>query len=188
MRVAQYGTIAGCAQLQFGDGPVGQANPFEGQTTKKYVSDRLDIKLDLPVIANKDYDPRYTNYDCETSHLQAYVDIDLDRDVLLERNIKKFSFEANELELGNYDIDLNKDRLIFKSKPLEDTEETWLTLWFFPRGTLKLYVPEAKSDMNVVQEIRDFAVAKGWFRWKMCGKNIHSLILQMIMPTLSTQK
>jgi len=161
MRLSKLGTVAGCAHLQRSMGPVGEISDNDDKTTIKYISNRMEVMLDVPVIANSDGEPRYTDYDCETSHLESYVDIALDRDNLLKRNVTQFAFKLPTFDLGKYDIDLSNDRLVFKSKYAEEVPETWLTLWFFPKATVKLYVPEAKSDMNVIDEIRDFGIAHG---------------------------
>ncbi len=161
LRVSQYGTVAGCAHLQYGKAPRGQRNPIKGKTTVKYVGNGMNVMLDIPITANSDGEPRYTNHDCKTSHLESYIELELDRDELIERNIAKFSFKTQDSDLGEYDIDLSKNRIILKSKNVKGGTESWLTLWFFPKGTIKLYVPEARSDMNVIQKIRDFGVTQG---------------------------
>ncbi len=161
LRLSQYGTVAGCTHLQRGGGYISATGQSMDNTTIKYISDRMEAMLDVPVIALNDGKPRYTNYDCKASNLESYVNIDLNRDRLINKNIKKFAFKTPSIDLGTYDVDIRKDRLIFKSKFANEVPEAWLTLWFFPKDTIKLYVPGAKSDHNIINEIRDFGIAHG---------------------------
>jgi len=160
MRLSKFSTISGCAQLQRGEGPLGEDNPNINETTKKYVSDRLEIMLDMPDLALKDSEPRYTNHDCDMGHLEAYANVLIDRDALIKRNIKKIAVKTPDIDFGVKDIEISKERLTLKSKN-EGMRETWLTLWFFPKDSIKLYVPGASSNMSVLKEIRDFGLAHG---------------------------
>ncbi len=161
LRLSLMGTVSGCAHLQRGFAPVGSNVGNTNGTTSKYVSNRLEIMMDVPAMANSDGGPRYSTHDCETSHLESYVDIPLNRDKLRNKNISQFVFRIPSVDLGAYDFDLNEDRIIFKSKYAEDVPEVWITLWFFPQNTIKLYVPSASSNINVIKEIRDFGLAHG---------------------------
>lgn len=161
LRLSKYGALSGCVHLQRGEGPVGTTNLSVDHTTVKYVSDRLEIMLDMPVAALSDSEPRYANHDCETSHIEVFADIPLNRDILINKNIKKFAIKLPTIDFGINDIDITKDRLIFKSNFAGQAPESWATLWFFPENTIKLYVPGANSDMNVIKEIRDFGIAHG---------------------------
>ncbi len=163
IRLSHFGTVEGCAHLQRGFGSVGSKMKNINRTGVRYVGNHMEFMLDVPMIANNDGEPRYTNYDCKSSSLEAYVDLPLNRDTIIKRKITQLIFKTPYLDLGTYDIDISKDRIIFKSKLSNNNPEDWLTLWFFPKNTIKLYVPEASSTMNVIQEIRDFGLAHGLF-------------------------
>jgi hypothetical protein len=160
LRLSNFGAVSGCAQLQRGEGPTGAVNLNKDNTTIKYISDRMEVTLDVPELALKDYDPRYTNYDCEGSHLIVYADVHLDRDSLINKNIMKFAVKTPDVDFGVKDVDITKDRLILKSKN-HNMPESWLTLWFFPKNTIKLNVSGVNSDINLIKEIRDFGIAHG---------------------------
>ncbi|MCK5374642.1 MAG: hypothetical protein KAJ40_05105 [Alphaproteobacteria bacterium] len=157
MRIAQYGVVSGCIHLQKDDFTLEK----ESTVKTKYLGERMEFVLDMPVIALNDGEPRYSNYDCETSHLESYIDVRLDRDELLQKGIRKFSYKTSDYDFGSYEIDLTKERLIFKGKNATGVGELWRTLWFFPKESLKLYVSGAKADLDLVQEIRDFGLARG---------------------------
>lgn len=148
--------------MQHGEAPLGyEARATSTRSQVKYIGPRMEVMLDVPMVANNDGKPRYSEHDCEISHLESYVDLRFDRDQLIKKNIKEFVFKIPEADLGKYEVDISKERLIFKSKISEEISEEWLTLWFFPRGTIKLYTPDAKQGMDVISKIRNFGKENG---------------------------
>ncbi|MFP4387272.1 MAG: hypothetical protein ACLFP8_04480 [Alphaproteobacteria bacterium] len=161
MRISHIGDVAGCIHLQGKTYPGAHGKRVAKPGSKissadiEYVGHNLFIELTMPTIAMSDGQPRYTNYDCEVSHATSYVDIPLNRDELIEKNIKKLMFKTTRMDLGQYEIDINKDRLIFKGIGGQTLGKVWQTLWFFPRNTVKLYAPGATSR-DVTRQIYNF--------------------------------
>lgn len=162
MRLSQCGVVAGCGQSEDDTSPKDQKRfHFKDGVATKFMSGRLEVIMSMPKTFNDDEDPRYSNYDCEVKNSENYVDIKLDRDELIKKKIKKIAFKTTLIDLGNYEIDTNKDRLIFKAKRFDGSEGKWIKLWFFPKNTISLTVPGSKTGQNLKIDIRDYGLAHG---------------------------
>lgn len=163
MRLSKRGAVSGCAHAQEQKPDPKKIRPWkelrdgENNVGIKYIGKHARFMLLMPEITNADEEPRYTNYDCDTNYMDAYVDVPLDRDTLLKKGIKEFNFKTPDLDFGSYEIEVNKEALTFKGTNKRATQTAWLTLWFFPKDTIKLHVPGAKTGGNVLQKLHAFA-------------------------------
>lgn len=117
-------------------------------------------------------------YNCDLHPKNPTADIILDRDDLTAKGIKflrlKISHPGDKVGMtaDTYDIDINKQRIRLKpDKLMQRTTlrfnpyqlsniRTPLTHWFYPEGTVILYVPGAK-DPNIADQVISMAKAKG---------------------------
>ncbi len=144
MRLASYGTVSGCGTMT------------KARVDTEQINDRLDIEVRDAEVKVKKRSPRYTNYDCENKQLEAYFDIELDRDELIENGVKKIALESIRYgEFTTSEIDVTHDRIVLKNK--NEGGEYIITFWFFPFNTLILHTPNAKQGQDVQDLIRDFA-------------------------------
>ncbi len=148
LRLASYGEVAGCASMT------------EPELETQMVSGRLKLKVtDSEVILN-DEDPRYSPYDCETKNNRSFFDVELDRDELISKKIKKVKLKSEEYgDFIEADIDINEDRIEFITKSSAGSH--MVTFWFFPDNAVVLTAPQAKSNQDVKALIRDFGIAQG---------------------------
>lgn len=162
MRLSQFGVVGGCGRSEDTTSPkdLKKFNLEDGVSTK-FMTGRLEIVMSMPETFNSDDKPRYTSYDCETKNSENYVDIKLDRDELIKKKVKAFGFKTTLMDLGSYDIEINKDRLIFKAKRFDGSGEEWQELWFFPKNTVALSIPGAKTGQDLKMDIRDYGRAHG---------------------------
>ncbi len=161
MRLHYKGVVAGCAHMDDITSEEEQEKyNFKNGISTKITNGTLKVLISQPVINDSDENPRYTSYDCDIKHNESYVDLEVDRDMLIRKKIKKMGFKnIKTADFGNFEIDVNKDRFIIKT-PTEHGE-TWQTLWFFPKNTIMLIAPRAKADVNVLEQLKDFGVKRG---------------------------
>lgn len=148
LRLSSYGVISGCAYMR--------SSNLEQEVMSdyiKFVVKNSRIKLDTKK-------PRYTNYDCEVRQNEAYIDIELDRDELIEHGIKKLTLETDKgLEFVPAEIDINKYRLEYR---INGPQYTYLrTFWFFPKNTVILMAPSAKQGQDVHELLNEFGKSNG---------------------------
>ena len=161
LRLFYYNTVAGCAHMEDLTKEEDQEkyNFVDGIATK-IVSGIFEVIISQPSLIDSDDHPRYTNYDCETKHNDSYVDLKLDRDFLIRKKIKKMGFKnIHTADFGDFDIDINEQRFILKTPSQEG--EIWYKLWFFPKNTVVLMVPQAKLGVDVKSDLKDFAMERG---------------------------
>jgi len=134
----------------------------------KFTDIFLNITIDDYTVDLRDA-PRNPHYECEQTYQIPQAEIILSRDELAAKNTQQIHFETGT-PYENFDIELleYKVRLIpsapsqiYKALKLSHVVNT-LTHWFYPEGTIILYLPEASSDNKKLEEaIADVAEKHG---------------------------
>jgi hypothetical protein len=111
---------------------------------------------------------RYAHYQCNQNSHSASADITLNRDELLENNIKTLTFQSGSGAMDTYEVELSGNRLSlipktsYSFKPFEgSTKADPLTYYFYPDNIVVLYVPGADKKADLSKEIISLAQAKG---------------------------
>ncbi len=161
MRLYYKGVVAGCAHMDDVTSEKDQEKyNFENGISTKVTNNVLKVIISQPAIADSNENPRYSDYDCDIKHNESYVDLEVDRDMLIKKKIKKMGFNNIKTgDFGDFEIDVNKDRFIIKTP--SENGELWQTLWFFPKNSIVLIAPKAKSDINVLEQLKEFGVKRG---------------------------
>ena len=161
MRLSYEGTVAGCAHMEDMTKEKDQERyNFKDGVSMNLTAGILEILISQPVLVDSDEEPRYTSYDCDIKHNDSYVDVKLNRNYLIKKKIEKIGFKnVKTADFGDFDIDVNKHRLILKTPSRKG--EVWYTLWFFPKNSVVLIAPKAKSGLDVKEQIKEFAVSRG---------------------------
>ncbi len=148
MRLASYGEVSGCAHMS------------KARVEQEKINDTIKINAkDSEIRINKKA-PRYTPYDCEVKKLESFLDVELDRNELIENNIKHIALESKKYgEFNTMDVDVNRQRIELSNKHQYGTFIT--TFWFFPRNSVILHTPSAKSDHNTTDLLRKFGEDNG---------------------------
>ena len=148
MRLSSFGQLSGCASM---------TKPIvETKSTAQAIAVEVvdsEIKLD-----NKK--PRYTNYDCKIKQNRSFFDVVLDRDELIENNIKEIKLTS--VEYGDFttsEIDVNEERFILKVKTYYG--DLFIKYFFFPKNTVILSTPFAKSGQSSVELLKEYARLQG---------------------------
>lgn len=163
MRFQAVGVVAGCATMK--KGHLSKADKEQYKNIKDgaqvdYLGKKVRVAILDTQLKISDKDPRYGNHDCTKSHNISYVDIDFDRDDLIKKGTNKLELKSVKYgNFGEHELDVNKDRLIFKVKTSEG--EYWPTFWFFPSNSITLYATGAKQGENVTELIREFGISHG---------------------------
>ncbi|MDH5723671.1 MAG: hypothetical protein OEY94_10175 [Alphaproteobacteria bacterium] len=145
LRIINPGELTGCADLTSSHG--------KGKT----LSDLLKVDVrDSRVIVRKKQ-PRYSPYDCELKRHSAFVDVQLNRDSLIQAGVKKLSIESQKF--GKYqtvDMKITKEKI-----EIYDTDEIY-SMWFYPSNSVILYAQDAPDGLKTVPDsIREFGIQNG---------------------------
>jgi len=161
MRLYYLGVVAGCAHMDDMTSEKDQEkHNFINGISTKITNGTLKVIISQPAISDSDENPRYTNYDCDIKHNESYVDLEVDRDMLIKKKIKKIGFKnIKTTDFGNFEIDVNKDRFIIKTP--SEHGEVWQKLWFFPKNSVMLIAPKAKSNVNVLEQLKEHGAKYG---------------------------
>lgn len=161
IRLFYHGVAAGCGHMKDLTSEKDQKRyEFKNGISTDIVNGTLKVLISQPTLVESDEDPRYTNYDCDIQHNESYVDLKLSRDAMIRKKIKAIGIKNVKTgDFGDFDIDINKERFIFKGKSPHG--ESWQTLWFFPKNTVILSAPKASAGIDVKEQIKTFAAARG---------------------------
>lgn len=154
--------------------------PREGMTTcVKYskIPSTIDFKEGAIEITLEDYTIDSRNltlaphYKCNLHPKNPTADVILDRDDLTAKSIKFLKLKVGQVT-DTFDVDINQQRIRLKpNKMMQRTPPRFktfalsnirapLTHWFYPEGTVILYVPDAKGQ-NVTDQVITMAKSKG---------------------------
>jgi hypothetical protein len=118
----------------------------------------LELEIDKSV--------RYAHFQCDVRSQYAYFDLPLDRDNLLEKNIRKINVRSDAGHFRNIDLDVNENRLIAMISG-NQTKAGMIpgaggmtTFWFFPENTIVLSAGE-KLDTAARTELKSRARGAG---------------------------
>lgn len=163
IRFQAHGVVAGCASMKKGNVPFDQKGMYKNVkdgAEVKYLGKRIKVAILDTDIRLDNFDPRYSNHDCEKKNNISFVDIPLDRDDLIKRGTNKIKLDSiNYGDFGEHDIDINKDRITLKVK--SPAGEYWPTFWFFPSNSITLSATGAKQGENITEMIREFGISHG---------------------------
>ncbi len=143
LRLSSFGEVSGCADM----------SESELKQTRVLDSIRLEV-TDSEIILN-DENPRYSNYDCKIKYNKSFFDVELDRDELIKRKIKKIELKSKKY--GRFltsDIKVSKQKIELSIK--EPGNNFMKTFWFLPKDTVVLYAPQAKLGQNVRDLLKKF--------------------------------
>lgn len=148
MRLASYGEVSGCASMT-----KSKVDVKDTMESKNIEVKDSELKLDNKM-------PRYTNHDCETKHNRSFFDIVLDRDQLINNNVKEIKLVSEKYgEFTTSEIETTKQKMDMTIK--SPGGKILLTYWFLPENTIVLHTPYAKSGQNTKDLITKFARQQG---------------------------
>ena len=145
MRLSSYGEVSGCADMT------------DSTVEAKRVNDTIKLKVTDSEIELDDEKPRYSNYDCEIKRNRSFFDVQLNRDQLIKKKVKKIALTSEKYgEFMTAEVNINKHKI-----EISPDKKTMITFWFFPKNTVVLHTPNAKLDRNTQNDIRAFGIARG---------------------------
>jgi len=148
MRLASYGEVSGCADMS------------KSTVTKKETFEKVGLEVRDSEIRVRRRQTRYTNYDCDTKQLKSFVDVELDRDELIENKIKKISLTSKKYgDFSEAEIKVTKEKIEHKVTANGTVHMT--TFWFFPQDAVALVAPNAKQGQDIKESIRAFGEKNG---------------------------
>ena len=148
LRLSAAGAVTGCAQMG------------ESTLETSYVFDTLKLEISDAQLTLNDDARRYSSHDCPISNQSAFIDVSLDRDMLIRKKIKKIKLtSALYGEFMTSEIAVNKQKVEIKTKtPSGGNMET---LWFLPSHAVTLFAPQAPSHGDPRDMLRKFGRAQG---------------------------
>lgn len=148
LRLSSFGTVSGCASMT------------KPQVDTKNTMESVSIEVTDSEIRLDNKNPRYSNYDCEIKENRSSFDVVLDRDELIENEIKYIKLSSEKYgEFTTSEIEVSEEKLIMKI-PTTDGEFQ-ITHWFLPENTVILNTPYAKAGTNTIELLKAFAQARG---------------------------
>lgn len=138
-------------------------------TTVNFKESAVEILLDDYMVDMRKLTPA-PQYGCHLRPYTPFADIILDKDDLVAKNIHQIKLKVGQYS-DTYDIDLNAQRIRLAPSTMQRTPpmfhtvkvgglSTPLTHWFYPAGTVILYVPGAK-DRDLSDAVSALAKEKG---------------------------
>ncbi len=131
----------------------------------------LDIMIDGMVVDMRDQ-PQYAHYQCDQQAQRPVADIVLNRQDLIKNETRQLRLH-NGADTNYYDLTLTDNKVMilpneadvaltkrFKPHQIQG-RKTSLVYWFYPVGTVMLWVPGMEHDSDSLQRIRDFAKSQG---------------------------
>ncbi|MBI1300761.1 MAG: hypothetical protein GC137_03790 [Alphaproteobacteria bacterium] len=148
MRLFPSGELSGCANIR------------KGSAQTKLLMEQLELKVADPSYSVSRSQPRYSHYDCDLKIGGTIIDIPLDRDELINGNIKKIALQSRQYgEFMTSELKISKEKLELFTPNNEGG--SLVTFWFFSPNDVILHVPNAPTGVNVQNELREFAQARG---------------------------
>ncbi len=136
-----------------------------------FAADALEIEI-TEMMMDMRNQPQYAHIECDTSSQSMHADIALSREMLEQNGTKRIRFN-NRRSMNIYKVDLREHRvtLIPDAENLASNRRfipanipgraTALTYWFYPPGTVLLWIPDTKRIDDVSSYIESFARDKG---------------------------
>lgn len=150
MRLMHDGGVSGCFNI---------TNP-----RYKIINNANQINLDVvdQEIYIRRRQPRYSNHDCKIKHANSIIDIRLDRDEMIENDVKRIVLtSARGGTFPAADIKLTKQKLELTVPNLDASFIDYF--WFFPDNAVILHAPQAKQgDQQVVALLKEYGVSQGF--------------------------
>ncbi len=148
MRLASYGEVSGCATM---------TPPY---VQKEQTNDTIKLNVLDPQLRVNTYAPRYSPYDCDININRSFMDIEFDRDDLINRGIKHIALRSELYgEFFTSDLEINEQKIDLKTKTA--VGEHLVTFWFFPQNTVILHTPTSKRGVDVTGLLREYGVSNG---------------------------
>jgi hypothetical protein len=138
-------------------------------TTVNFKESAFEILLDDYTVDMRKLTPA-PQYACHLRPYTPFADVILDKDDLVAKDIHQIKLKVGRYS-DTYDIDLNAQRIRLAPSTMQRTPpmfqtvkvgglSTPLTHWFYPAGTVILYVPGAK-DRDLSDAVAALAKEKG---------------------------
>lgn len=159
LRVTNPYAMSGCADL----------------SNYGYSAEYKDVYLDI-AIGNMTIDlrnqPRYGHFQCNKKTQVPVADIILNRQDLLDHETRQIRLHG-ETDANYYTITMSDDRvmilpdegdaaLVQRFSPQNvPGRKTSLIYWFYPVGTVMLWVPGTENDSNTTEKLRAYAKEQG---------------------------
>ncbi|MCB1532658.1 MAG: hypothetical protein KDJ35_07300 [Alphaproteobacteria bacterium] len=127
----------------------------------------LRAKIGAPIVSL--YKPLPgSGEDCTQSMSTIYTDIVLNRDDLIENNVRRLTL-ANDFGVEHYAVEVSESALTLhaESNPKLFKPNTHipgkdpLVYYFYPENTLVLSVPQAKPDQDIYEQVKNLATRRG---------------------------
>lgn len=149
MHFTNIGVVSGC---------VGVTEP---EINLVFTQKKLDISIEEDAeFELRNQDRHYGAYSCDIETHTLSFDIRLNRDDLMERNIKAIGIISKKYgRYSNVEVDISKERIIFQAK--SPGGSSYETFWFYPANTVILHTPSAKSGQDNGPLIDAFAEKNG---------------------------
>lgn len=149
MHGSNIGTVSGCIDVT------------EPEVKVVFTMNKVEISLEKDSeFELKNDEVRYGTYSCDIKTRTATFDVRLNRDELIDRNIKSIGVKSKTYGMyTDTKINPSKDKIEFSS---QSTAGSYFeTFWFYPSNTVILHTPGAKRDQDVGPLIDKFAESKG---------------------------
>lgn len=112
--------------------------------------------------------PQYGQFQCNNGSHTASADLILNRDELIEDNIRSLSFQASNGAMDVYDVKVTPDRLALVPRSTvafvpysASTKPDPLVYDFYPDNLIILYAPSAPEGADLSGQITTLAQSKG---------------------------
>lgn len=159
LRLSSPHTVSGCMKLSnYG-------------YMAEYKDAYLDISINDMTVDMRDQ-PQYAHYQCNQQSQIPSADVILNRQDLVKNETHKIRLH-NGSDSNYYNISLTEDRVLilpdesyggmvkrFKPQNIPG-RKTALVYWFYPVGTLILWMPGVEASPSSVEALRAFAASKG---------------------------
>ena len=141
----------------------------------------LRVTIGTPAIT-LDKSVRYAHIDCRQAPNNVESDVVLNRKEIAENGIRRIQFR-NDFGIEDYDIELGENMLALraKSKPALFKPNTQIrhkdpmVHYFYPKDTVVLSVPQARSVQEVEDQIKGIATQRGLIPLKSVVKDFRVL-------------
>jgi len=139
-----------------------------------YSAEYKDVYLDIaigPMTIDLRDQPQYAHFECGKQTKMPTADIVINKSDLMQNQVQKIRLH-NGPDTNYYTVTFNDDmvkilpdstsvsRTRFKPQQIPH-KKTSLVYWFYPAGTMIMWVPGMNADDDNMKKLQDFAAAKG---------------------------
>lgn len=159
LRITDPHPITGCAEIS------------NYAYSTEYREIYLDIKLEGVTVDMRNQ-PQYAHFQCDQGMKFPVADIVMNRQDLVKNETQQIRLH-NRNDTNYYNVTLHDDRILIlpdeadralarRFKPHNiPGKKTSLVYWFYPLGTMVLWIPEAENTPEMRESLRSFAAERG---------------------------